>query len=114
MKVTQEEHKAVQSAIVGIQDTWPLKKITYALAEVSNAKTFNEFMIAKRNYMMTLVNLLPVYGEHCAYCEVYRQTCESLKNCPYGITHGVCLDVNSSFHKLLKAKYALTRAIYDY
>lgn len=81
-------------------------------ADMRDANTVKELMVAKQNMLTDMVGLPLGYG-HCYFCSIHDSECD---HCQYATVHGRCSTANneSDFAHISEAQQALTKALEHY
>ena len=104
--------KEVQKWVVDNLEAWKRKffeKIDIRIEEIEKAKTIEEFMYAKKNLLQDVIMELPLDGNLCYFCKMYR-----CYECTYNIYHGNCYIDGSDYRKIQNMKGELLAALDHY
>lgn len=98
MEINRKILKELIKEVEGREITAKKYYITYKEA-LKNSKSVEELMKAKQDFMLDIINNLPVIKEDDYFClldydNARDQTCF---NCPYGRKHGNCHEAKSDY-----------------
>jgi len=83
------------------------------LVDIEQCKSVENFMLYKKKLLLELIEKLPLTEDYCPFCiSNYYITKEGqCEDCEYGKIHGKCIDANSDWMKIWRAKIELMRLI---
>lgn len=104
MEINKKILKELLSEVRGRQRTAKEYYVTY-IEELKKSKSVEELMKAKQDFMLDIINNLPVIKEDDYFCLLYHKDwsgqdhakAEDCSSCPYGKIHGICHNPSSNY-----------------
>ena len=87
------------------------RDISQPMAHLLRAETIHDFMHLKQLLMLTIVSDIPLQISYCPFCTLHYPKCNE---CEYGKLYGICNAENSTFARLVQAKFRLLDALRSY